>query len=151
DHDEGQNGERNQRQPRIHLQHDPDDADQNKNVLKDRDHARGKHLVQRVDVGRHARDQASYRILVVEADMQTLQMAEDLAAQVEHDLLTGPLHEVGLQVLEREAEHQQADVESADLRDADQGFIAEETIDRSLEAGDGREVTVDDDMREVRP
>ena len=45
-------------------------------------------------------------------------MAEDLAAQIEHYLLAGPLHEVGLQEFQEEAEDQQSNVNSRDLRNA---------------------------------
>ena len=83
-----------------------------------RDHAGGEHLVQRVDVGGDARDQAADGVLVEEGDVQALQVAEDLAAQIEHDFLAGPLHEVGLQELEQEAEDQQSDIDGRDLRDA---------------------------------
>ena len=38
-------------------------------------------------------------VLVKEADVHALHMAEDVAAQVEHDLLAGPLHQVGLNEL----------------------------------------------------
>ncbi len=80
-----------------------DDAEQHEHVLEDRDHARGEHFVQRVDVGGDARDQPADRILVEEADVHVLQVAEDLAAQIEHHLLSGPLHEVGLHEFQREA------------------------------------------------
>ena len=39
-------------------------------------------------------------------------------AHVEHDLLAGPLHEVGLDELEQVGEEQRAEVEEGDLRDA---------------------------------
>ena len=57
----------------------------------------GEHLVQRVDIAGKPGDQPSHRIAVEEADVHALQVAEDLAAHVEHDLLPGPLHQVGLQ------------------------------------------------------
>ncbi len=79
--------------------------------------ARSEHLVQSVDVGGDARDQPADRILVVESDMHALQVAENLAAQVEHHFLPGPLHEVGLQELEHEGEHQQAEINCRNLRD----------------------------------
>ena len=39
-------------------------------------------------------------VAVEEADVHALDVAEDLAAEIEHDLLAGPLHEVGLDELE---------------------------------------------------
>ena len=45
------------------------------------------------------------------ADMHPLDVPEDLAAQVEHDLLPGPLHQVGLQKLQRKRQQQRAKVQ----------------------------------------
>ena len=42
------------------------------------------------------------------------------AAQIEHHLLPGPLHDVGLRELEQEAEQQDADIHRGNLRDAGQ-------------------------------
>ena len=57
-------------------------------------------------------------VMVEEAEMHALQMAEDLAAQVEHDLLAGPLHQVGLDKFEDVGNQQRAEVEQASLGDA---------------------------------
>ena len=77
--------------------------EEHEQVFEDRDHAGGEHLIQRVHVGGDARYQAADRVLVEEGDVQALQMAEDLAAEIEHHFLPGPLHEVGLQELEQES------------------------------------------------
>ncbi len=106
--DQRQHRERDQRQLPVHAQHDGDNAGEHEDVFEDRDHAGGEHFVQRVDVGGDARDQAADRILVVEADVHALQVAEDLAAQIEHHHLARPLHEVGLQIVEQETEHDAA-------------------------------------------
>ena len=50
--------------------------------------------------------------------VHALQMPEDLAAQIEHHLLPGPLHEVGLQEFKNEGEDQQPEIDARDLRDA---------------------------------
>ncbi len=78
----------------------------------------GEHLVQRVHVGGDPRDQSADGVLVEEADVHVLQVAEDLAAQIEHDLLAGPLHGVGLDKFQREREYKKTDVKATDLRDA---------------------------------
>ena len=80
-----------------------------------------------------------------------LQVAEDLAAQVKHDLLPGPLHEVGLQEFQEESENQQADVHGADLRDADQRLRTQEAVEKAVAAArrGGRQVFVDGDLGEV--
>ena len=54
-----------------------------------------------------------------------LQVAENLAAQIEHHLLPGPLHQVGLHELERKRKDQQPDVQSANLRNAVERRVAQ--------------------------
>ncbi len=90
----------------------------------------GEHLVQCIHIGRDPRHQAADGVLVVKADMHVLQMAEDLAAQVEHHHLSGPLHEVGLQVLKQEAESNQPNIDGSDFGDAHQRFFTEERIEK---------------------
>ena len=51
--------------------------------------------------------------MIEEGGLHALQVAEDLAAQIEHDLLAGPLHQVGLDELEHEGEEQRAEVEAS--------------------------------------
>ena len=105
--DQRQHRQRDQRQLPVHAQHDGDDSGQHEHVFEDRHHAGGEHFVQRVHVGGDARDQPAHGILVVEADVHVLQVAENLVAQIEHHLLPRPLHEVGLQIFEQEAEDKQ--------------------------------------------
>ena len=105
-------------------------ADQHEDVFEDRDHAGGEHFVQRVHVGGDARDQAADRVAVEEADMHALQVAEDLAAQVEHHLLPGPLHQVGLGEFQHEAEDQQNEIDAADLADAGPGLRAQPAVQK---------------------
>ena len=95
-------------------------AGKHEDIFENRNHARGEHFIERVDIGRNPRDQASHGILVEEADVHVLQVTENLAAQVEHDFLSGPLHVVGLQEFEQEAKDQQAHIDAADLRDTRQ-------------------------------
>ena len=125
--DERQHGERDQRQLPVHAQHDGQDAGEDEDVFENRHHARGKHFVEGVDVGGDAGDQAADRILVEKRNMQALQMAENLAAQIEHYFLAGPLHVVGLQILEQEAEDEQANIDPCDLRDASERLRARVT------------------------
>ena len=88
----------------------PEDSGQHENVFDNGNHARGEHIVQCIHVGGHARHQAPHGILVEERDVHPLQMAVELAAQVEHHLLSGPLHQVGLGEFEEESEQQHAQV-----------------------------------------
>ena len=107
-----------QRQRPAHAQHDDDDEGEDEDVLEDGEHARGEHLVERVDVGGDARDELADGVVVEERGRHALQVAEDLAAHVEHDLLAGPLHGVGLQEFEQVGDEQRAEIEQPDLRDA---------------------------------
>ena len=70
---------------------------EDEDILEDGEDAGGEHLVERVDVGGDAGDETADGVVIEEGGVHALQMAEDLAAHVEHDLLAGPLHEVGLQ------------------------------------------------------
>src|SRR5262249_39975382 len=88
--------EGDQRQLPVHAQHDGQYADQHKDVLEDGDHPGSEHLVDGINIGGNTGDQPAHGVLVIEADVHTLQMTKDLAAQVEHDFLACPLHEVDL-------------------------------------------------------
>ena len=117
----------------------------------DRHHTGGEHLVQRVYVAGDAGDQTADRILVEERDVQALQMAKDLAAQIEHHLLPAPLHDVGLGELEQETEQQQANVHARDLGDAGERIAAEEAVKQRVRFGVTGQILVDGDFGEVRP
>ncbi len=123
--DQRQHGKGDQRQPPVHPQHDGDNQNQNENVLEDGKDPRGKHLVQRVHIAGQPGDQAPHRIAVKKADVHPLDVAEDLAAHVEHDLLPGPLHQVGLHELQQVAEHQRGQVDARNLGDAHRGIGAQ--------------------------
>ena len=107
--DQGENCEGYQRHPPGHVEHDRHDSDQDEHVLENRDHSGGEHVVESVDIGGHARNEAADGIFVVETDVHPLEMAEDLASQIEHDHLSRPLHEIGLQIIEQETEGEQTD------------------------------------------
>ena len=112
------------------MQHDGHNAGQHEYIFEDRDHTGCEHLVQCVHIGGNASHQASNWIFVVKTNVHALQVSEDLAAQIEHHLLPGPLHEVGLQELQQETEGQQAHIERGNLGNADQRLIAEEPVKR---------------------
>ena len=120
DDGEGEQGERP-----AHPQHDDDDEGEDEDVLEDGEDAGGEHLVEGVDVGGDAGDEFAYGIVIEEGRRHALQMAEDLAAQVEHDLLPGPLHHVGLQKFEKKGDEKGAKVEERDLGDACNGLRIE--------------------------
>ena len=95
--------------------------DEQDDVLEDGEDAGGEHLVERIDVGGDAGDEAADGVFVEEADVLQLDVAEDLAAEIEHDLLAGPLHEVGLDELEAERNTQRGEVDERDFGDAGHG------------------------------
>ena len=77
-------------------------------------------------------------------------MAEDLGAEIEHDFLSGPLHEVGLEELEGVGEEQGGEVEEAEFGDASHGARAEVAGEpRELCAGGVVHVGVDGDLDEI--
>ena len=127
--DERKHSKGDERQLPIHCRHNENNSDQHKDVFENRNNARGEHLVEGVDVGGDARDQAADRILVVEADVHVLQVAEDLAAKVEHDFLSDPLHEIGLGELQNKAERDDAGVNSRKLCDAGERLGAEKPVE----------------------
>ena len=96
DEDKRKDGEGDQGQLPVHVEHDAENAGEHKNVFEDRDDAGGKHFVQRIDVGGGACDETTDRILVEECDMHALQVAEDFGAEIEHRLLSRPLHVIRL-------------------------------------------------------
>ena len=97
--------------------HDDDGEAEHEDVVEDGEDAGGEHLVECVDVGGDAGDETADGILVVEGGGHALEVAEDLAAHVEHDLLAGPLHEVGLEEFEQEGEEESGEVKAGDEGD----------------------------------
>ena len=62
------------------------------------------------------------RIAVEKAYVHALDVAENLTAHVEHDFLSGPLHQVGLDELEQVTENQRGQIDARDLRDPTTAF-----------------------------
>ena len=145
--DQWQSGEGDQRQPPLKVQHQKHDAGQHENIFDDGNHSGGKQLVERVHVGGDAGDQPPDRIAVEEGDVHLLQVAEDLAAQVEHYLLAGPLHVIGLGKFQKEAEAEQEDVNRADLGDAAQRLRTQPSSQQGLKAKPLAQYEVDSTLR----
>ena len=89
----------------------------------------------RVHVGGEARDQAAHRIAVVEGEIELLQVIHQLAAQVEHGLLSDPLHEV----LFAEVAHQRTgdgqQIENEIWARPVQGSVARKRLSRGVRWG----------------
>ena len=89
--------ERDRRQARVHGDQDDDDPQQLGEIGEDQDDARGERLVDRLDVGRHARHQAADGSAVEKRGREALEVGEDGVSQVEDDVLTGPLQQIDLE------------------------------------------------------
>src|SRR5205085_4190894 len=98
--DDWKHSQRDERQLPIHVQHDADNSEEHEHVLEDRHYPGGEHFIQSIDISRDAGHEAAHGILVEKCYMHVLKMSEDLAAQIEHHFLPGPLHGVGLDELE---------------------------------------------------
>ena len=125
DENQRQHGEGQQRQPPTDGEHDSGHDGEHEEVVHDGQNAVGEHVVDGVHVGGEARDQAADGMNVKEADMHALHVAEDVAAQIEHDLLAGPLHQVNLDELEEIRRNQHDEVNRGEARDALHGGLQE--------------------------
>ena len=90
------NGKAHQRQFPIQPEHDEHDAGQGEDVAEDADDARGEKLIEDVHVVGDSSDQTTDWISVKVSHVQSLDVSKDLHAKVVHDLLSHPMHEVGL-------------------------------------------------------
>ena len=99
---ERHHGQHDRGEQRAQGEHNRENEHQDEHVAQDRHQARCKQVVEHVDVGSHAGDQAADRVAVVEAQVQPLEMRHQLAAEVEHGELADVLHEVDLAELEQE-------------------------------------------------
>src|SRR5689334_1153472 len=79
-----------------------------------------------------------------------LEMTEDLAAQIEHNLLPGPLHVVDLREFQDEDGQLDAEVDGSDLCNAVEGVRAEEAVEEPVRrAFVPHQVLVDRSFRKV--
>ena len=114
----GSTRERQQRQPPVDAEHHDAHDGQGEEVVHDGQDAAGEHFIDGIHVGREPRNQAPHRMGVEEAHVQLLHVAEDVAAQVEHDLLPDPLHQIGLDEFEQVRRQQRDDVDFGELGNA---------------------------------
>ncbi len=115
--DQRQHGEGDEGQPPVDAEHDRGHDGEVEKVVEDGQHAAGKHFVDGVYVGGEASDQAAHGVGVEEADVHALHVAEDVAAQVEHDLLAGPLHQIRLNELKNVRTEQGKKIDFGQFRD----------------------------------
>jgi hypothetical protein len=96
-----QNCERDERELPVDLKHPYHYVKDHGQVAEYDDHARRKHLVERIDVRSKPGHQPPDRVAVIKLHGQLLQMREDLLSKVVHYVLPHGLHYHGLGVLDR--------------------------------------------------
>ena len=127
EHDERQDGKREQRQFPVQFKHHHDNAEQGEEVLENGRDAGGKKVVENVNVSRDPCHQPAHRIAVKEAHLQALQVLEDLLSQVVHDFLADQLHRKRLPELQDERrQSRRQDEREGNLGDTDQRMGAQE-------------------------
>jgi hypothetical protein len=145
DEDEGKHGECVEREATIYGK-EPAGEDGEKEEIVDHGHdAGGEEIVEGIDVGGDARNQAADRIAIEVGHRQPLDMAEDRGAHVVHRLLADALHDANLDILREEVEEQHAEE-----NDADDGDAAPRCRLDELVAHAGDEIFVDGDLKKFR-
>ncbi len=130
--DERDHPERRERQPPILGDHQDADGQQREQIAKSGDDAGGEQLVERLDVGRHARDQAPDGIAIEEDDGQALHVAEDVAAQIAHHALAEQAREDGFAVLTGERNDERQPEQDRRLPDEDIVAHRQRDVDHTL-------------------
>ena len=143
--EQGQRGEGDERETEVqHKQHDRDHPDDHE-VAEDRDDPLRDHVGQRVDVVGDPRHQSADRIPVEERERESLQVREELHAQVVHGLLPDVAREHRLPVAEARTHDKDGDVREAERSEARQSLV-----DPDLPIHRGSDRVVDDELREDR-
>jgi hypothetical protein len=136
-HEDGQDGEGDERKARVHPEQDRGRARQHRGVADRRDEAGGEELLERLDVGGQARHESPGRRAIEEDDGEPLHPREHVPAQREDHPLPEDRHGVHLQVDEPHR--------------ADEGREIQEDPLPHPGKVPGHHVPVDDDLDEVRP
>ena len=110
-HDERQDGKRQQRQLRVHPKHHDHDAHEREEVPEDGDHAGGEQVVQHVHVRGHAGNHPPHGVAIEEAQLQALQVRKDLFAQIVHHALADHLHGEVLSEFQQERQQRRRQIE----------------------------------------
>src|SRR6266446_1046740 len=110
DQDTGKNGERVEGQARVHPEEQTGHDREEEKIIDHGDDAGGEEIVEGVDVGGDASDQAADGVAVEVAHRQALEVRENSGAHVVHGLLADALHDADLNVLGDEIEDQNEQV-----------------------------------------
>ena len=152
EHDEErQRQERHQRQRGVDPQHDDHDAERADDVGGERDRALREHLVEALDVVRHARHQAADGDAVEERRALREDVVEDRDPEVVHRALARPLDHVRLDERERVLGDDDADVERGVERQHADLARADVVVERVLEQVRQRQLEPDLDQRAHDP
>ena len=116
----------------VIVQEGADNEDQHENIADNRHHARGKHLVEDIDVAGNAGHQAADGVLVEETHAQFLEMPENLHADVVLDLLSQPLGDIVLRIIGEEAEEDYTQEYQGDDTEAADVFLGDVIVNRHL-------------------
>src|ERR1041385_6750954 len=112
--DQRHHGQHDRGEQRAEAEHDGEDEEKHQNVAEDVHKAGSEQVVEHVDIGGDARDEAANGIVVEEAEVEGLQVRHELAAEVEHGALAGVLHDVHLEKFGDEAAGEYTQVDDAD-------------------------------------
>src|SRR5205823_2646426 len=88
--------QRREREPPVEEEEDDRRAEERERVLDEARNAVGDELVERLDVIREPADDHARAVALVEAERESLEVAEKQIAEVGEDPLAGPAGEVGL-------------------------------------------------------
>ncbi len=87
EYEQGNRQEADDREPRVHPQHDGDDRENRDDIAEEIRYAFSKQLIERVDVRGQSCHHTSNWIAIVVGDFLTLQLVIQLLADVEHHVL----------------------------------------------------------------
>jgi hypothetical protein len=145
----GEDRQRRRGEARVQREQDDHGADEREAVGDERRDAVGDELVERVDVVRQARDDPAGLLPAEEVERQLLDVREQRAPQVEHDALSHPAHQIGLQVAGDEVDHADRDEEHDDHVDDVHIAFGDAGVDGDLdEVRHGQSAEGDGDHRD---
>ena len=130
--EQGNDRQTDECQTPVEPEHQDHDSEQRDEVSKDVHDARREQVVEHIDIRCHPGNDPSDRSTVEVGEIETLDMTEDLDAQVEHDLLTRPVGHIGLRKRNDELDDQHTQVEHCDLREAGGVPLLNVIVDRDF-------------------
>ena len=142
DRHEREDGQGGERELPVEGEENRSRADEDERVLEEACDAVGDELVQSLDVVGQAADEDAGPVALVEAERQSLQVAEELVAEIGEDPLARPAGEVRLGAARRPVEQAGRDEEDDDIDEPPVVVRADAVVERELgevRRGEGRE------------